>query len=521
MRKKKIFFLLFLFFSLCCLETLKKKSSIIKTDRELKNEKNEQEIINQTNPTTITQNQNIINTIITSYDKKDEQKILDKAIAITVIQTQNLINTIKKSNIEINEQMNNEHNKNIHSTIIEINNITNHIIKKHNINSLINNLSVFNITNLNDRPENKTNEPEEKMSRNNIIIGTNINSANIITQYKTNITDIKTNKTTKIKKIGVISADHAQNIGNNLLKYAMFIKLKELGFEPYIIGYLRPGNNISFLNETINIRCIKKSFKEIKRNDYDILMVNSDQVWRKTNLNYLDVGFLRFASDWSIRKFIYGASFGLDYWIYYSYEERNIKNLLKNFSGISVREEGLKKMVEKHLNLEPTLVVDPTLLIDKKYYLDLIKNYKNEYTSKDNYIFVYSIDTFQLMQSFIKQSVETLKYKLYNCTMSDNDYLQKFIYGIYNSKAVITNSFHGVIFSIIFKKPFVAFNPVERGNERFNTLKNVYGLQNRIISVNNPPKLSLLTEPFDVNMKIIDDLREKSIDFLKKNLEID
>ena len=84
------------------------------------------------------------------------------------------------------------------------------------------------------------------------------------------------------------------------------------------------------------------------------------------------------------------------------------------------------------------------------------------------------------MQSFIKESAETLNYKIYNCTMNDNDYLQKFIYGIYNSKAVITNSFHGIIFSIIFKKPFVAFNPQSRGNERFNTLKSVYGLKKEL-----------------------------------------
>ena len=202
----------------------------------------------------------------------------------------------------------------------------------------------------------------------NINIEKNINLTKIINQNKAGIFDIKINKTTKIKKIGVISADHNQNIGNNLLKYAMFIKLKEFGFEPYIIGYLRPRNNISFLNKTINIRFIKKSFREIKRDDYDILMVNSDQVWRKTNLNYLDVGFLRFASNWNIRKFIYGASFGMDNWIYYRYEETIIKRLLRNFTGISVREEGLKEMVEDYLNISPTLVVDPTILIDKKYY---------------------------------------------------------------------------------------------------------------------------------------------------------
>ena len=476
MKKKKIYiasFLLLVNLILYYFDIQKKSSYLIKTERVLRNEKNEQEIINETNTTAIVQTQNIINTILSSSDKINEQKIKNRANEI--------------SNVEKNEVMNNSQNVNIISTIIDIH-------KKEN------NINMTNITNI-------------KIEKNN-------NLTKIINQNKDSIIDIKINKTTKIKKIGVISADHNQNIGNNLLKYTMFIKLKEFGFEPEIIGYLRPRNNISFLNKTINIRCIKKSFREIKRDDYDILMVNSDQVWRKTNLNYLDVGFLRFASNWNIRKFIYGASFGVDNWIYYRYEETIIKRLLRNFTGISVREEGLKEMVEDYLNISPTLVVDPTILIDKKYYLDLIKNYKNEYTSRDNYIFVYSIDKIPLMESFIKKSVKALKCIVYNCTMNDNDYVQRFIYGIYNSKAVITNSFHGVIFSIIFKKPFVAFNPKEKGNERFNTLKYVYGLKKRIVSENNPPKISLLTGPFNVDMKIFDDLRSKSIDYLKKNLEI-
>ena len=127
----------------------------------------------------------------------------------------------------------------------------------------------------------------------------------------------------------------------------------------------------------------------------------------------------------------------------------------------------------------------------------------------------------QSMELFIKESVQKLKYKLYNCSVYDKDSIEKFIYGIYNSKAVITNSFHGVLFSIIFKKPFVAFNPENRGNERFNTLKDVYGLQKRIVSKNNQPNISLLTGPFDVDMKVFDDLRSKSIDYLKTNLKIE
>ena len=322
-------------------------------------------------------------------------------------------------------------------------------------------------------------------------------------------------------KIGVIGEHHSQNIGNNLLKYAMFVKLKELGFEPQIIGYLFPGHNISTLSKTINIRIINKSFREINRSDYDILMVNSDQVWRKGNLFTLDIGFLNFSKNWNITKFIYGASLGSEFWTYERNEDIVLKELLKEFSGISVRENGTIKLVENHLNITPSLVVDPTLLIDKKYYLDLIKDYKNEFNSNDSYIFVYEVEKMLSMDLFIKLSVEKLKYKLYRSTASNRDYLKRFIYGIYNCKAVITNSYHGIIFSIIFRKPFVAFNLKYRGNDRFKTLIDIYGLKKRIVSEDNPSNISLLIEPFDVDMKIIDELTIKSIDYLKKNLGIE
>ena len=174
--------------------------------------------------------------------------------------------------------------------------------------------------------------------------------------------DFKSDKKSPKKiKIGVIGEHFSQNIGNNLLKYAIFIKLKELGFDPQIIGYLIPGENISELNKTINIRIIKKSYREINRNDYDILMVNSDQVWKHGNLFCFDIGFLKFSFNWNITKFIYGASLGSEIWKYKRNENIILKKLLKEFKGVSVREKGTIKLVKNHLNITPTLVVDPTL----------------------------------------------------------------------------------------------------------------------------------------------------------------
>lgn len=70
-------------------------------------------------------------------------------------------------------------------------------------------------------------------------------------------------KIKKKKKIGVIGLKHGNNIGNNLLKYTISIKLSELGFERYIIGIKRKYCNISFINKTINLRILKNNFSEI------------------------------------------------------------------------------------------------------------------------------------------------------------------------------------------------------------------------------------------------------------------
>ena len=252
------------------------------------------------------------------------------------------------------------------------------------------------------------------------------------------------------KKIGVISIEHSENIGNNLLKYAMFIQLTKMGYDPYIVGMRFFNHNISFIQNTIKLRLINNSFSEIKKNDYDILMVNSDQTWRKWSNEYkyfYDIAFLKFAEKWDIPKFVYGASLGRNICEYNESDKEIAKLLIKNFNGISVREKGAIKLIEKNLGIKPFLVLDPTFLIDKQYYMNLIINYKEKITKKDNYIFIYTVTDLDEINIFIKQISEKYNYKIY--WVKNN--VKKFIYGIYYSKAVITDSYHGTIFSIISK----------------------------------------------------------------------
>ena len=325
-------------------------------------------------------------------------------------------------------------------------------------------------------------------------------------------------KSKKKKRIGVVSLANSQNIGNILLKYAIFTKLSELGFEPYIVGRRIKRHDISLLLQTTNVRIINDNFSEIKQNEFDILMVNSDQTWRRWNKDFYDIAFLQFAYNWTIPKFVYAASLGFDIWNFTKEDENIAKVLIKNFTGISVREIGSVKLIKDHLGIEFQFVLDPTLLIDKKYYLYLIKDFRINGIVEQNYIFVYSVTNSIELKSYLR--MVSKKYKIYFINTKVRNNIKKFVYGIYHCKAVITDSFHGTIFSIIFNKPFISFVYTIKGKERFNSLKYIFNLDNRIFDYKSRPDIEILDKPLNLNRDLLEKLKKESIDYLKTNLNI-
>ena len=341
--------------------------------------------------------------------------------------------------------------------------------------------------------------------------------------YKKNLTkNYLYNIFNKRKRVGVTCLINCQNVGNILVKYSMFKKLEELGFNATIIVEKNIGNpDISFINRTLksNLYTIKKDFSELKEKDFDYLIVNSDQTW---NYGSYDIALLRFAKNWKIKKFIYGTSMGSDRWLFSGKKEEIAKNLLKNFTGISFREIGTVKLAEQHLGVKGVLVLDPTLIVDKQYYLNEIKNYKDDYNHKEKYIFIYQLDENEIVEKFIKNSSVILNLEINKHQFNRSDFVESFIFGINNCQCVITDSFHGTIFSIIFEKPFISFINKERGKGRFDSLKEIFNLEKRIIdiSINNNIDINLLLEKPNINKILLKQLRSFSINYLKKNLEI-
>ena len=199
---------------------------------------------------------------------------------------------------------------------------------------------------------------------------------------------------------------------------------------------------------------------------------------------------MKFAEKWKVPKFVYGASLGVNIWNFKKEDEKIAKMLLKDFTGISVRDKMAIKLIEKNLGFKPDFVLDPTLLF-------------------------YTVKRFGNVISFINKIKKENKYKI----IEVKDNIKDFIYGIYYSKGVITDSFHGTVFSIIFKKPFIAFFNKKSKDIRFNSLEYIFGVKNRIYDIRSEPDITLLEKPLYLNMNIFNIMKKKSFQFLKTNLK--
>ena len=305
-----------------------------------------------------------------------------------------------------------------------------------------------------------------------------------------------------------------------MVKFAIYIKLKELNLNPVIIAVTR-HKDIYFIKKYLDFIEIKKTFKELKEKDFDFLMVNSDQTWIDYTPPYLlDYGFLRFAENWKIPKFVYGTSYPKKYWKYPKKITKIARRLARKFNGVSVREFPTIKLAKKYLNVQSELVLDPTLLIDKQYYLNLIKDYKGNFDPRTDYLCVYQLDKNNRINKFIKYASLKLKLKVYNINIKKRNYIEEFLKCIYISKGVITDSYHGTIFSYIFEKPFVSFINPKRGITRFETIRSILQINDRILSsklISND-KIYLLNENITYNKTTINKMKVKSLTFLKKNL---
>lgn len=273
-----------------------------------------------------------------------------------------------------------------------------------------------------------------------------------------------------------------------------------------------------------------KDFSNFKEEDFDAIIVGSDQVWRpKYFFSKIENAYLDFAKEWKIKRIAYAASFGTEEWEYTEEQTNNCAALLNKFNAVSVRESSAVKLCNDYFGVKAEHVLDPTMLLCKEDYIKLFKDYNA--AQSDGNLFCYILDDGEEKRSIIDCVAKekglnpfyvNSRYDDHNAPLKERiqQPVEKWLRAFYDAEFVITDSFHACVFSIIFNKPFIVYGNKERGLARFNSLLSIFGLEERIVSTKEEATKAT-SEPIDwekVN-GIHRQWKEKSMSFLNNNLK--
>lgn len=368
-------------------------------------------------------------------------------------------------------------------------------------------------------------------------------------------------------KIGILTFHNAHNYGAVLQAYALKEKIRQLGHQAEIINYCNPliekqyskklkstiswrdlrhprllfrkikvTSELGYRQKAWEEKCIafetfmrqylleeeknKIESQDLDKLDYDSLIVGSDQIWESKLTGGLDLVYL-LGFPYSGGKIAYAASrAGKNI---PEEEQAVMAEYLNQFDFLSVREEPLRKVLEELLHKDILTTLDPTLLLKGQDYVPIMTQ---KALVPETYLFVYFVAEdealMKLAEDIAKQQQLTLielhyflqrKYK--NHHQLANIGPEEFLWYIQNAKLVLTNSFHGTVFSLLFHKEFYC---VCKKNMRIASLLHMLGLEHRQIY-----EISEITENQNINYERVDVLleeqRRQSLLFLKKAIE--
>ena len=347
-------------------------------------------------------------------------------------------------------------------------------------------------------------------------------------------------------KIGILTYFDGINFGAYAQVYALHNRLKELGFDNKVIAYKNKKHFIgelkalfytknpkiffSNLRKFIKFKSVQKKlnttvsiYDSSKINDLglDIIIVGSDEVWNfKNDLFGIDGAY--FGVPFNKSKLIsYAGCFGK---VNMNDEVPNILTKgLEKFNNISVRDDNSYNIIEKILDLKSTLVLDPTLLY----------NYDKEISSVNisldkNYLLFYGINFEKNGENIIKQMKEFAYNKNIKIVSIGFKHLWadenittinpfEWMKYIQNASFVITNMFHGTVFSIKFNKQFLTIGSSRRKNKVESLLKHMK-LLHRVVYFNDSDDNLTDTFESEINYDKVNEIikieKKRSEDFL-------
>ncbi len=369
-------------------------------------------------------------------------------------------------------------------------------------------------------------------------------------------------------KIGILTLPFNNNYGGYLQAIALMEVLKQLGHNPTIIsrrrnkpsfkrkihyfllgirGLLIPSKRqpffldnekvfyhrgckmIPFVDRYLQPRTPSLfSYSQIEQygSQFDAYIVGSDQVWRPIYVPDIKEFFFSFVKEPDSRKIAYAASFGTNDPEFSEEDKEECKRLIKTFSAVSLREESGKTVFNK-LGFSYdriSVVLDPTMLLPTDFYYSIMGTCK----SKSCELFCYILNNDEMINKLIKivsSDMKVLPYYILDKNWERKKYImpsiEEWLCGIANAKFIVTDSYHGTVFSILFNKEFITIGNKRRGNDRFFSLLNKFGLLDRFVldSKNFSDAYSKKINWKSVN-NILANERVMSIQFLKNSLSV-
>lgn len=318
-----------------------------------------------------------------------------------------------------------------------------------------------------------------------------------------------------------------------ILKFLKRRKIARFNQEQQKIIY---KNTLQFISQHITlseaIDSNEKMEEYFSKYKFDAIIVGSDQTWRPIYSPNIYNFYLDFLQDNTTKRITYASSFGVDNWEYNEQQTQKCKQLAQKFNAISVREKHGVNLCKKHFNVESEHVLDPTLLLDSEEYLKILKI--DSFSKNKGKLFTYILDKNEQKKSiidFVSQKLGLLTFEnqpKYNLGQSNEKNIENYTYppvenwirSFHDSAFVVTDSFHGCVFSIIFNKPFLAIGNTKRGYARFSSLLSIFNLENRLVRNIEDINEELISN--DINWisvnRILEQERKKSNNFIIKNL---
>ncbi len=313
------------------------------------------------------------------------------------------------------------------------------------------------------------------------------------------------------------SVQNPKNIIKNVVacKYYSDLKIKNQKFEDFLCNYINLTEEVSKEDEL-------EKFSSL----FDYYISGSDQIWNVRASDFESAYYLDFVKNG--KKISYAASFGplkIDWNIY---GKEMYSSLLSKYSAISVREKGSQDRVRELIGCECDINVDPTFLLNKGQWKSIQSNANY---NDGKYILLYCLEPSKEQLNMAKAISKKLNFPVlvtrYN-NKNDmiNGFVKKYDSGpldflsyIDNAALVLSSSFHGTAFSMIYNKPFYVFNGME--DSRISSILKIAGIEDRSIeSIKDIDRVNLKSVDFSVVNRIIDLERQRSKEYLYNALNI-